>query len=391
MAYESIDKIQNALATEVFKGATDKKKAAGRALGTIIELISYYLLRQWGLRAYLTIELRMPEFGNADITHNVEFGLHPLINTTDFLVEGMILPLTPSKLMKLSPELRELLSPLKRSTSNLLCETGRAGSRVLLQTNACLLAVDLESGDRFIANAEAVDVATRRVTLSVSRLKPKCFAMVECKRVGVEEGAKKGPTTIEKAKQGAYVAKHVSSLQKVRLSTGEMRGAFGAPDGTLTITGKYAEALYSFIHERPASDLVDFVLTIGVASNHGNWFTADDPNKELRVLKQSYDWLLFLTDAGLAEFVEDVILSKKPEAAVIRNAFDYTYGGGRKKGEPNRLTKKVLVHEAHAILEEYFAKHLNRIESDWFTILSPDDTSLAVLKAELHTLIEKNW
>jgi hypothetical protein len=35
-------------------------------------------------------------------------------------------------------------------------------------------------------------------------LKP--YAMIECKRVGIEEGTTKGPQTIEKAKQGAYVA-----------------------------------------------------------------------------------------------------------------------------------------------------------------------------------------
>ncbi len=33
------------------------------------------------------------------------------------------------------------------------------------------------------------------------------YAMFECKRVGIEEGTKKGPQTIEKAKQGAYVAR----------------------------------------------------------------------------------------------------------------------------------------------------------------------------------------
>ena len=43
------------------------------------------------------------------------------------------------------------------------------------------------------------------------------FAMVACKRVGVDEGCKKGPQTIEKAKKGAYVAQMTYSLQKVWL------------------------------------------------------------------------------------------------------------------------------------------------------------------------------
>src|SRR5579862_8999707 len=52
MSYESIDAIQKALADDVFKHAKDRKKAAGRALGTIVELITYYTLRQWGLGSY---------------------------------------------------------------------------------------------------------------------------------------------------------------------------------------------------------------------------------------------------------------------------------------------------------------------------------------------------
>jgi hypothetical protein len=35
---------------------------------------------------------------------------------------------------------------------------------------------------------------------------------------------KKGPQTIEKAKQGAYVARTVSSLQKIRLRDGVLGG-----------------------------------------------------------------------------------------------------------------------------------------------------------------------
>jgi len=46
----------------------------------------------------------------------------------------------------------------------------------------------------------------------------------------------------------------------------------------------------------------------------GNWFTAEDHNKELKVLAAAYDWLLFLTDEGLMKFVEDTIghLEKLP-------------------------------------------------------------------------------
>lgn len=67
------------------------------------------------------------------------------------------------------------------------------------------------------------------------------------------------------------------------------------------------------IASQDAALLQDFVLTVGVVSNHGNWFTAEDHNKELKVLAQSYDWLLFLTDHGLAEFVSELLLNPTPE------------------------------------------------------------------------------
>jgi len=57
--------------------------------------------------------------------------------------------------------------------------------------------------------------------------------MFECKRVGVEEGTKKGPQTIEKAKQGAYVARAVSVLQKIRTSSGALYAVIPRRDGSL--------------------------------------------------------------------------------------------------------------------------------------------------------------
>ncbi len=45
MAYESVDKLQRVLAEEVFNHTKDPKKASGRALGTLVEIITYYLLK----------------------------------------------------------------------------------------------------------------------------------------------------------------------------------------------------------------------------------------------------------------------------------------------------------------------------------------------------------
>ena len=42
MTWESIDQLQRNLTKDVFQYAKDSKKAAGRALGTIVEIITYY-------------------------------------------------------------------------------------------------------------------------------------------------------------------------------------------------------------------------------------------------------------------------------------------------------------------------------------------------------------
>ncbi|MDR1325323.1 MAG: hypothetical protein LBK00_04720, partial [Treponema sp.] len=71
MSYESVDKLQNLLASNIFHYTVDKKKAAGRALGTFIELITFYILKNWELEIFTAIERPLPEFANSDITHNV--------------------------------------------------------------------------------------------------------------------------------------------------------------------------------------------------------------------------------------------------------------------------------------------------------------------------------
>ena len=63
MAYKSIDELQTLLSKEIFKDRSDNKKAAGRALGTFIEIIVYYLLRQWGENDSIAIESPLSEYG----------------------------------------------------------------------------------------------------------------------------------------------------------------------------------------------------------------------------------------------------------------------------------------------------------------------------------------
>lgn len=76
MPYSSIDEIQNYLASSFFDRTNDSKKASGRALGTFIEIITYYLLKSWGFHRNISIETQLPEYGVPSLTHNVEFTLH---------------------------------------------------------------------------------------------------------------------------------------------------------------------------------------------------------------------------------------------------------------------------------------------------------------------------
>jgi hypothetical protein len=79
MSYQSVDALQQVLVEKVFHYAEDRKKAAGRALGTLVEIITYYALKGWGFRENVAIERPLPEYKNAEITHNVEFSLHPIL------------------------------------------------------------------------------------------------------------------------------------------------------------------------------------------------------------------------------------------------------------------------------------------------------------------------
>jgi len=214
----------------------------------------------------------------------------------------------------------------------------------------------------------------------------KPYAIFECKRVGVEEGTKKGPQTIEKAKQGAYVARTASSLQKIRTDKGEKYGINYRSDNEPYIK-PYVELMEELIYSDDSELLKKFILTVGVVSNHGNWFTAENHNKELKVLAQSYDWLIFLTDKGLAQFVDELILNSTQNYIKVQEAFKSSYTVDKKR---NIFTKVKMDFEADAVLLKYFSDNLSEIES-WFNIIAPQGKNIFELKNELIELRSKNW
>ncbi len=375
MTYESVDKLQKALVANVFHYAKDSKKAAGRALGTLVEIITYYLLKTWGFNNHISIERGLEEYGNPEITHNVEYSLHPIVRNTIITIKKTGKSITASKILK---ELENQNFNLKGFTAKSYPLLNKDG----ILRNACTIATSRNS---FLLCSIKADNESE-LELHIYEQNSKPFAVFECKRVGVEEGISKGPQTIEKAKQGAYVARTASSLQKIRTESGEMHGIIYKSDNTFYIK-PYNDLMEEIIYSKDAELLRRFILTIGVVSNHGNWFTSENHNKELKVLAQSYDWLLFLTDNGLSEFIEKLIMKPSKQFERIREAFISSYSKKKKK---NQFTKVQMNIEADRILLDYFSNNLRAVEN-WFNIISPKKKNLTILKDELKELKSKNW
>jgi len=375
MSYPSVDQLQKVLTKKVFHYAKDSKKAAGRALGTLVEIITFYTLKSWGLERHVAIERPLPEFGNDDITHNVEYSLHPSTPLATSEFSRGTLPITARKIAKIQEIAKLGISTDSMKSHALL-------SNDLILRNSCTVC---EHGETFI-NAYLDHLGRTEGQYSVVSLRRRPFAIFECKRVGVEEGVRKGPQTIEKAKQGAYVARTVSALQKIRLTDGSMGGFIQKRDGSFR-HGDYYQLMAEIIASGDPELLSRFILTVGVVSNHGNWFTSGNHNKELKVLAQSYDWLLFLTDAGIAQFIDELLLHPAKELAAAKKAFRTSYTG--KKGV-NQFTKVQIALAADAALQSYFSSRMEVIEG-WFNIIAPAGKELAVLKEELNTLKSKNW
>ncbi|MDR2147816.1 MAG: hypothetical protein LBE91_15295 [Tannerella sp.] len=384
MAYESVDKLQKVLADEVFNHTKDPKKASGRALGTLVEIITYYLLKTWRLNNSISIERGLAEYGNPDITHNVEYSLHPIVRNSILTIDKSRKSITSNIILKELTETGFNLTGFERKSNQLLSNN--------ILRNACTIAT---SDSSFLLSSIKSD-AGDKLELYIYEQNKKPYAIFECKRVGVEEGMTKGPQTIEKAKQGAYVARTASSLQKIRSENGEMQGIIYKSDGSYIIK-PYGELMDEIIFSSDKELLRKFILTVGVVSNHGNWikktvtgdlnFSKENFQKELMVLAQSYDWLLFLTDNGLSDFIEKLLLHPIPELHFLRDTFLSSYAEGKKK---NQFTKVQMNFEADRILLKYFSDNLSTVES-WFNVVSPTQKKLADLQGELEELKNKNW
>jgi hypothetical protein len=174
MPFELVDKLQNALGEKVFHYTQDKKKAAGRALGTMVEIITYYLLKTWGFNNSTSIERGLVEYGNDDISHKVEYSLHPIIKEYDVKIANDGNSITSTKILNVLEQTVDI-SKFERKTNNLLDKHN-------VLRNACTVA---ESQNSFLLTSFKCFGESEH-ELFVFEQKQKPYAMFECKRVGVE-------------------------------------------------------------------------------------------------------------------------------------------------------------------------------------------------------------
>ena len=365
----SVENTQEWLTQKMFQHTKSPRKASGRAMGTFVEVITYYLLREWGFRDDMSIELKLPEYGKQGITHNVEYSIHPVIERYTLGVSGNTIT-TKTVSTALQEQYGVAVSDMSNTT--LLSRNG-------IMKNGRLLNRD-PSETRFVANV--VD----QNTVCVSRQHKLPYMIFECKRVGCDAKHNPGPQAIEKAKQGSYVAKTVSSLQKIRNRNGELQGVVYDANNR-PIIKPYRDMIDELINSSDMENLENFILTVGVVSNHGNWFTANNQNKEMMVLTESYDWLLFLTDEGLTEFIHNTVLNEStyPE---IHKAFTTSYPAHNKSG--NQFTKVSMRYGAHHELVHYFSINKRKIES-WFNVITPEGCGISTLTEYMTKLRDKEW
>ena len=230
MQPNEIEGVQGRLAGSVLSHTHSPRKAAGRALGTLVEIVTYYLLLSWNLRDSISIEVPLKEYANHEISHNVEYALHGIGGKYDVRAPLHIRePITASAIKKSMYRTHGI-------------DIGEARSGALLSKslirNSCHLSKSRDV--RWIANYESGGKVT------VTMQNPRPYMILECKRVGRDAQHGKGPQAIEKAKQGSYVARMASCLQRIRDPKGSDMGIIYDDDGYTV--APYDEMLQGIIY-----------------------------------------------------------------------------------------------------------------------------------------------
>ena len=96
---------------------------------------------------------------------------------------------------------------------------------------------------------------------------------------------------------------------------------------------------------------------------------------------------MFLTDAGLSEFIREILLSENRAVAAARAAFRSSYSATKTK---NSFTKVQMALEADTVLQDYFSANLRKIEG-WFNVITPERQNVEKLQTQIAKLSKKNW
>jgi hypothetical protein len=92
-------------------------------------------------------------------------------------------------------------------------------------------------------------------------------------------------------------------------------------------------------------------------------------------------------DAGLSEFIRDILLSENRAVAAASAAFRSSYSATKTK---NSFTKVQMALEADTVLQEYFTTNIHKIEA-WFNVIAPERQNVGKLQAQIAKLSKKNW
>lgn len=180
--------------------------------------------------------------------------------------------------------------------------------------------------------------------------------------------------------EGAYVARMASCLQRIRNPKGSDMGIIYGDNGYAV--APYDEILQGIICSEGRIPS-DFVPAAGAVSSHGNWFTAESQNREMKAPARPYGWHLFLSDRGLAHFADDVVLSGKCES--IKKAFLKSRAKGKARSQ---FTKTMMDLEARRELELYFSSNSTEAKN-WFSAIAPAGGGLDALRSQIDALRTK--
>ena len=104
-------------------------------------------------------------------------------------------------------------------------------------------------------------------------------------------------------------------------------------------------------------------------------------------MAQSYDWLLFIPDPPICQFVEELIFNPVIELLPARDAFLESY---KQDGTANTFTKVTVRVAADQSLKHYFKTHQAEVES-WFNIIEPRNGTIKELRKDMQKLAGKDW